>query len=222
MSFEETGRRIQETLQRRAPKPIALDTFRRAAVLVPILARPGGSTVLFTQRTDTLKDHPGQISFPGGRFEDGEDARAAALRETFEEVGIDPGTVEIAGQLDDQISVSSYVVTPVIGLIANPTNSFVHQPSEVLEPFEVPLSRLLDRAHYREEHWKVDRMPPNAPVDEILRHRSTLLEYDEETSTYPVYFFDGGPTRNIWGLTARVLKDLFDLCFGFSPANTRV
>src|SRR4051794_27433853 len=103
----------------RTPATITLDGFRHAAVLVPILSRPGGPTILFTRRTDTMKNHPGQISFPGGRFEAGEDARAAALRESFEEVALEASRVEIVGQLDDELSVSSYIVTPVVGIVGD-------------------------------------------------------------------------------------------------------
>lgn len=216
VTFEEARERIGKVLKVRAPRTIAPGNFRRAAVLVPLLDRREGPTVLFTMRTDTVKDHPGQISFPGGRFEAGEDARAAALRESLEEVALDPELVEIGGLLDDQISVSSYVVTPVVGLVGKPPAAFRHQESEVSEPFELPLELLLDRKRFREERWEVDRMPPNAPVDEILRERAKELDYDEKSSSYPVYFFDGGPGREVWGLTARILKDVLDLCFGFS------
>lgn len=213
MEFDEARRKIDETLAKRVPRTLELPNFRRAAVLVPVLARPEGPTVLFTQRTDTMKDHPGQVSFPGGRFEAGEDARAAALRETHEEVGIEPALVQPVATLDDQISVSNFVVTPVVGLVTNPPVTFAHQESEVLEPFEVALERLRDPRFFRVERWKVENMPPFAPVAEILRQRGFLDEFDEKTQTYPVYFYDGGPGRNIWGLTARILKDLLDLAF---------
>src|SRR5437868_15182200 len=87
--FQQATKRIEAVLRSRTPRAIALDGFRRAAVLVPVLARPAGPTILFTQRTDTMTNHPGQVSFPGGRFEKDEDASAAALRESFEQVGLD-------------------------------------------------------------------------------------------------------------------------------------
>lgn len=216
LTNDQARAKLAEALAKTTPSAIDLPAFRRAAVLVPVLSRAGGPTVLFTRRTESVKDHPGQVSFPGGRFEPGEDARAAALREAQEEVGLAPERVETLGILDDQVSVSSFLVTPVIGVVAEPPETFVHQESEVVEPFEVPLQSLLDRARFREERWRVENMPAFAPVEEILRTRAAMNEYDEATQTYPVYFFDGGPGREIWGLTARILKDVLDLAFGFS------
>jgi 8-oxo-dGTP pyrophosphatase MutT (NUDIX family) len=133
-----------------------------AAVLVPLLDRPDGLSVLFTTRTPHLSKHAGQISFPGGRIEAGDaDAVAAALRETEEEIGLERRYVEIVGQLDTYVTGTGFAVTPVVGLVAlgfqlNP------DPHEVAEVFEVPLAFLLDpRNHQRhsgvrngqERHW---------------------------------------------------------------------
>ena len=90
---------------------------RAAAVLLPLVARPSGVHVLLTQRTAHLHDHAGQISFPGGRADEGDaDPVATALREAQEEIGLDPGRVEIIGRLPEYVTVTSYRVTPVIGL----------------------------------------------------------------------------------------------------------
>lgn len=211
--FDEARARVLEGLSRRPPRRLTVPGFAHASVLVPILRREGGPTILLTQRTDTVSRHKGQISFPGGRCEPGEDSRAAALRETWEEVGLDPDRVEIAGAMDDLPSVSSYMVTPWVGFVADPPNSFVAQASEVHEPFEVPLSVLLDPAVMRVERWDASRLPPDAPVKEILKLRADFEELDPVTGTYRVYFFDTPGNRVVWGLTGRVLKELIDLAF---------
>lgn len=122
-----------------------------AAVLTPLVVRESGLTVLFTQRTAHLRDHAGQVSFPGGRIEacDG-DAIAAALRESREEIGLDPGQVEILGLLPEHFTVTGFRITPVVGLVFPPLDLKLDD-FEVAEVFEVPLEFLLDGANYRRE-----------------------------------------------------------------------
>jgi 8-oxo-dGTP pyrophosphatase MutT (NUDIX family) len=121
-----------------------------ASVLVPIVARPGALTVLMTRRTVHLRDHSGQIAFPGGRAEPRDPTpEATALRETSEEVGLDPERVERLGRLADYHTRTGYRVTPVVGVVTPP---FELRPDagEVDEVFEVPLSFVLDpRNHQR-------------------------------------------------------------------------
>jgi 8-oxo-dGTP pyrophosphatase MutT (NUDIX family) len=126
---------------------------RLAAVLVPIVNRPDGLAVLFTQRSADLPDHAGQISFPGGRVEAGDpDVDVAALRETEEEIGIPRNRVTILGRLADYETVTGYRVTPVVGWV-EPPFSVVPDPVEVADVFEVPLAFLLDpdnqKRHFR-------------------------------------------------------------------------
>lgn len=122
-----------------------------AAVLVPIVVRQSGLTVLLTQRTAHLRDHAGQISFPGGRCEDRDESPVAtALRESSEEVGIEPGQVEILGTLPDYFTGTGFRVTPVVGLVMPPLNLRLDD-FEVAEVFETPLEFLLDVANYRRE-----------------------------------------------------------------------
>ena len=123
--------------------------LRPAAVLVPLIDREGGFTVLFTRRTAHLAHHAGQISFPGGHIEpDDGGPIETALRETEEEVGLHRRHVRILGRLDTYITRTGFVVTPVVGLV-QPPFATAPDPYEVDEVFEVPLSFLLDPANHQ-------------------------------------------------------------------------
>ena len=126
-------------------------TTRRtpAAVLVPLVERATGMTVLLTQRATTLKDHAGQISFPGGRIEpDDADAWHAALRESHEEIGLTENFVEFAGYLPDHWVGTGFRVTPVVGFV-NPAYELRIATAEVHDVFEVPLNFILDEANHQ-------------------------------------------------------------------------
>src|SRR5258706_1148206 len=126
-----------------------------AAVIVAIIARPEGYTVLFTRRTEHLKSHSGQISFPGGRAEPGDPSpQHTALREAQEEIGLAPSRVEVLGELAEYNTRTGFRVTPVIGLIQAPLE-VVPDAREVDEVFEVPLSFLLDPANHRRESRQI-------------------------------------------------------------------
>lgn len=122
-----------------------------AAVLVPIINRPTGLTVLLTLRTAHLRDHAGQVSFPGGRCEP-EDATSidTALRESAEEVGLRRDQVEVIGILPEYITSTAFRVTPVVGLVSPPLNLKLDD-FEVADVFEPPLDFLLDSANFRRE-----------------------------------------------------------------------
>ena len=121
-----------------------------ASVLIPIVARSGEMTMLFTRRTENLRSHSGQISFPGGRAEpDDASPEATALRETHEEIGLEPEKVELIGRLAEYRTRTGYRITPVIGVIVPPWE-VRPDAREVDEVFEVPLAFLLDpRNHQR-------------------------------------------------------------------------
>jgi len=151
-----------------------------AAVLVPVVNRPHGLTLLLTQRSASLPDHPGQISFPGGRVEPGDRTLAgAALREADEEVGLPSDRVEILAELATYETVTGYRVTPVVGWIEPPFTLTI-DPIEVDEAFEVPLAFILD------------------PVNQ-LRHSHMLGELRREFWAIPY------GERYIWGATAAML-----------------
>ena len=122
-----------------------------AAVLVPVVNRPEGLTLLLTQRSADLPDHAGQISFPGGRVEADDATLAhAALRETAEEVGLAAERIEILGQLATYETVTGYVVTPVVGWV-EPPFTLNADPVEVADVFEVPLAFILDPANQQRQ-----------------------------------------------------------------------
>jgi len=122
-----------------------------AAVLLLVVDHPGNPTVVFTQRTAHLADHAGQISFPGGRSDEGDDSpERTALREAEEEIGLPSHRVEVLGRLPEYHTSTGYRVTPVVGW-AEPPITYRPDPHEVADVFEVPLSFLLDAANHRYE-----------------------------------------------------------------------
>ena len=128
-----------------------------AGVLVPLLNRDSGLTVLLTRRHYDLNKHAGQVAFLGGRVDHGDaDQVAAALREAQEEVGIDPSIVDVLGCLDPYLTITGFEVLPVVGLVSQPPDVFVPEPNEVAAIFEVPLLFLLDRANHKKVLRKVN------------------------------------------------------------------
>jgi 8-oxo-dGTP pyrophosphatase MutT (NUDIX family) len=160
-----------------------------AAVLVPIVERPHGLTVLLTQRSAHLHDHANQVSFPGGRCEETDLSPVfTALRETEEEIGLDPASVEVIGQLPEYRTATGFSVTPVVGLVRPP---FELKPDrfEVAAVFETPLAFLLDPANRQRRRMEVGG---------VVRHYYAM--------SYEGYF--------IWGATAGMLVSLQRLLGG--------
>ena len=160
------------------------EPLRPASVLVPVIERADGLTVLFTRRTAHLHDHAGQISFPGGRAEP-EDASAdhTALRETEEEIGLARHHVEVIGSINRYTTVTGYDVTPVVGIIKPPFDLRL-DAFEVAEAFEVPLAFLLDGRNHQ---------------------RTTVVNQGRRRQYYAM------PYRQyyIWGATAGMLMNLY-------------
>ena len=212
-TFEEAVARVRAALAARPPRALEVEGYRRAGVLVPILARPGGPTLLFTRRTERLPHHKGEISFPGGGAEPGEAAVDAALREAEEEVGLSATEVELLGPLDAvPSSVARYVVSPFAAAVRAPPGVFAHAAAEVSEPFEIPLARLLDRTIRRASLWDPARLPPEV-VRVVHAQRVLHEEIDPETGHWRVWSFHADPAHVVWGLTARILVDLLDRAF---------
>jgi 8-oxo-dGTP pyrophosphatase MutT (NUDIX family) len=161
---------------------------RPAAVLVPLVHHADGLTVLLTERAADLRNHPGQISFPGGRMEAGESPLEAALRETEEEIGLDRRHVEPLGYLPCHLIVSGYCVTPIVAAVA-PGVPLRLDPVEVAGTFEVPFVHLMDPAN----------------------HRGRIRKFgDDEVEVFDIPY----GTRNIWGATAGMLLTLCRLLDG--------
>jgi 8-oxo-dGTP pyrophosphatase MutT (NUDIX family) len=145
--------------------PALLKGLRPASVLVPVIRRPEGLHVLFTRRSEALRSHKGQISFPGGRREPADaSAAAAALREAHEEVGIPAEAVEVVGYLDDYPTLTRYLVTPVVGLVQD-VPEIRPCAREVAEVFEVPLPYVLGVGNF--ERRVLSRDGLNVPFFEL-------------------------------------------------------
>jgi len=165
---------------------VKTENLIEAAVLIPIVERNDGLKVILTKRSNNLKQHPGQISFPGGKSEKTDKSLVAtALRETKEEIGINDKNVEILGQLSQHVTITGFKITPFIGRIRMGFSTEI-QTSEVSEIFEVPLSYLSNPRNFRVESvkWK-----------------------GKKRFFYSIPY---GPYY-IWGATARILKNLADL-----------
>jgi 8-oxo-dGTP pyrophosphatase MutT (NUDIX family) len=159
-----------------------------ASVLVPLVQRPEGLQVLLTRRTAHLRDHAGQISFPGGRAEEQDaDHAATALREAQEEVGLGPAQVEVIGALPAYTTVTSFVVTPVVALVAPPFELAL-DAFEVEEAFEVPLAFLMTPAHHQRHEWELAG----------VRRRFLSMPWQ-----------GAGRDYFIWGATAAMLRNLY-------------
>ncbi len=163
--------------------------LKPAGVLVPIVNRPDGPTILLTQRTAHLKKHAGQISFPGGGWEEQDPhLEATALRETEEEIGLHQRHIEVLGQLSLYETSTAYGVTPVVGWVEPPFDLTV-DPFEVAEAFEVPLGWIMQRENHQTE----------SRVRDGRRRHYYVLPYEG---------------RFIWGATAGMLVNLVDVLEG--------
>ncbi len=169
---------------RRHPSSVRL---RRAAVLIPVVFRAAGTTIILTKRHEAMKHHPGQIAFPGGKVEAFDAGPVeAALRESWEEIGLQAGCVDIIGPVPDHVTVTGFRVTPIVGVVANAFEP-VPRDGEVDEVFEVPLAHVID--------------PENYSVQERI-WQGQLRRY---------FIVPYGP-HYIWGATARILQ-MLSSCF---------
>lgn len=175
--------RIRNCLTALQPKQLTSGYIREAAVLMPVFEWEHEYHFLLTRRTEEVQTHKGQISFPGGMREDGEPLIQTALRETFEEVGIEQRRIEVLGRFHDYISIHNFRVVPFAGFIDGPFTT-VPQVREVAEILQVPIRIFLD--------------PDRLRVEKNTRYGDT-----------EVYYYSYG-THQIWGLTARIIKDFLD------------
>lgn len=179
--------RLREALSRRQKRKIVDDTMVSAAVLLPIYYKEGQYYILFTKRTNKVKEHKGQISFPGGAYEEGDEMLVnTALRECAEEIYLNTEDIEVLGELDDVVSrTSRYIISPFVGLISWP-HQLKADGEEVEEIIEVSIRALLDR--------------------DSLRVDSEVLNGKE----VPLYFYHYKGTV-IWGATAWILNQFLDI-----------
>ena len=168
----------------RAPTP--------AAVLVGLIERPEGYTVLLTRRADTLRSHTGQVALPGGRRDPGETAWDTALREAEEEVGLDRRFVTLAGLSTPLVTHSGYLITPVVGFIRDGFQ-LTPNPDEVADVFETPFGFLMDPANHERHDYEAE--------GQVRQYYA--MTHDE---------------RTIWGVTARILRMLYDRLYGAALA----
>jgi 8-oxo-dGTP pyrophosphatase MutT (NUDIX family) len=190
MSLAETLRDALARGRHRSPELITGDVLEGeeggditpAAVLVPVVERPQ-PTVILTLRPDTMRKHPGQVSFPGGRIDPDDDGPvAAALREAEEEIGLPPSAVEVIGVADVYRTITGFEVTPVVGILP-PDLALRAHPGEVAAMFEVPLHHLLD------------------PTHQLVR----TVEWRGRERSYYEIEWEG---RRIWGATAAMIVNL--------------
>ncbi len=189
MTAAELARLTLERLPARRRRVVPRGPLIPAAVLLPILDR-GEAHILFAKRTDRVGTHRGQISFPGGTVDPGDQSfEAAALRECEEEIGLPRAAVELLGALDDTETVATqFVITPFVGLVREAVD-FEPDGHEIEKVIEVPVAALLDERNFRVEEWVRDGI------------------------SRPVYFFHH-EGETIWGATARILKQYLDVVTG--------
>jgi 8-oxo-dGTP pyrophosphatase MutT (NUDIX family) len=179
-------KKLREFMAHRRKKSVTDPKRTPSAVLLPIYYKEGQCYILFTQRTNNVKEHKGQISFPGGARQDGESLLDTALREACEEIGLAPAEVEVLGELDDTATTTSnFVVTPFVGVIPWPSN-IKADGWETDEIIEVPISALLNKNSREDKKEVVGGQPVTS------------------------YFYHYG-NRVIWGATARILYQFLEL-----------
>ena len=180
--------KTKQALAGRIPERLQRDDAVPAAVLILLYEKDYQTHVVLTERSHDVQHHKGQIAFPGGSWEpEDPNLQTTALRETFEEVGVLPGHVELVGQLDDIYTVSNFVVTPMVGLLTGPVPyPFVPLPREVATVLEVPLPHLMDER--------------NVTLEQYERAGQAVL--------LPTYAWN---EYRVWGATAVLLQKLLGI-----------
>jgi 8-oxo-dGTP pyrophosphatase MutT (NUDIX family) len=180
---------LETTLRGRTPGMAAEWSARPAAVLVPLVLDGDEWQLLFTRRTENVETHRGQVSFPGGRVEaEDADPVAAALRVTQEEIGVRPDEVRVLGRMDSLLTVTQYLITPVVGVLPWPY-PLRPDPAEVAGVFRIPLDWLADPSHLERRTRPAIAGGPDVPVYSYLPFEGNVL----------------------WGASARITLDLLEL-----------
>lgn len=199
MTMEISLEKARRSLRRYTPEPLD-ETMRKAlipaATFAPLFMKDGRLHLLLTVRTQSVKHHKGQISFPGGRLEDSDDSLLhCALREMEEEIGVLQSSPVLFGQLDEAAVISGYRITPFVGSIPYPFD-FVLCPDEVERVLLIPVEEFL-----------------NPDI-----HEMTVKEYMNQDYAIHFYHVQG---ETVWGATGRILTQLFELAFGYIPPKYR-
>jgi 8-oxo-dGTP pyrophosphatase MutT (NUDIX family) len=204
MKASATLDQVRRALKRRLGKVLHAGTYTSSSILVPLLEREGELHVLLTRRTETVRDHKSQISFPGGvRDEADESLLDTALREMYEELGVNPLDVEILGKLDDLYTITGYCIAPYVGAIPWPYQLTMNK-EEIAEILVLPVASFMDPAVFREE------------LQECRGRRHAIC------------YFDVRPDITVWGATGRILSQLLRTCckwkkpFGSGDSGTIV
>jgi 8-oxo-dGTP pyrophosphatase MutT (NUDIX family) len=169
------------------PKPTG--PLQPAAVLIPLVEREAGLTILLTRRAEGMRRHSGQIAFPGGRADPGEAPWDTAVREAQEEIGLDPSFVRLAGLTDPYETVTGYSITPVVGFV-RPGFTLTLQAAEVADVFEAPFAFVMDPANHERR---------SRDFGDGLSRQFFAITHDD---------------RTIWGATAGMLRMLYERLFG--------
>jgi 8-oxo-dGTP pyrophosphatase MutT (NUDIX family) len=173
-----------------APQPVELVAGRdastgRSAVLIPVFEEAGEAWLVFIRRSANMRRNAGDVAFPGGFQDDGEDIITTARREAQEEIGLDPGAVEVIGELDHMTTVTGIEMVPIVGVLAGRPANLVINPDEVDAVLTVPVAELLVADHYRAERWSEGAGPP-------------MYEFDLAEDT-------------IWGASARIVHRFLEI-----------
>lgn len=189
---------LKQVFSSRQKKILTNKKLNAAAVLVPLFYDGKEYHVLLTQRSNQVLYHKGQISFPGGKPHKADsNLLETALRESWEEVGLEPKDVEVIGELDDTpTKTSGFIISPFVALVPYP-HKFTRNPREITEILAIPLSALMDRANCRQE----------------------FVDNDGEPATEYFYEYNG---QVIWGATARIIKQLLDTLSSASGAQQAI
>jgi 8-oxo-dGTP pyrophosphatase MutT (NUDIX family) len=173
---------LRRTLSAYKPSPLHREEAMCASVLIPIFENGAGPHIVLTKRSTTVKYHKGEISFPGGMYEEDDgDTLTTAIRECGEEIGVEGGDIEIVGRLDDMSTYTGFVITPYVGLIPFPYD-FKLNPGEVAYLIYLPVTHLLEA---------------------VLQIET--VEFQGRTGKAPAFYYEG---ERIWGATCRILMQL--------------
>jgi 8-oxo-dGTP pyrophosphatase MutT (NUDIX family) len=165
---------------------IASDSLIPASILIPLYEKNDITYLLFTKRTDKVRHHKGQICFPGGKFDFGDnDLKTTALRETYEEIGIKEQDITLLGKINNMVTITNFIVSPFVGSFPYPYNFIISQ-DEIEEIIEVPLYHFLDKKNFKEEAREINEIQ------------------------YPIYYYYFN-NHVIWGVTGKILFDFITI-----------